>query len=91
MREPSRLTGEQMVADTLIVAYGMQPAEITRIAAGTATLNFHITDHEGDQWFAKVYRDRAVLQNERAAVELAEFARAGGVPVPGVRRTRAGN
>ncbi|WP_406050218.1 phosphotransferase enzyme family protein [Kribbella sp. NBC_00889] len=90
MREPSRLTGEQMVADTLIVAYGMQPAQITRIAAGTATLNFHITDHEGDQWFAKVYRDRAVLQNERAAVELAEVARAGGVPVPGVRRTRTG-
>ncbi|TCC59766.1 aminoglycoside phosphotransferase [Kribbella pittospori] len=79
-----------MVADALVVAYGIQPAEITKIAAGTATLNFHVTDDEGDQWFAKVYRDRTVLQHELAAVELAEFARAGGVPVPGVRRTRAG-
>lgn len=92
MREPSGSTsdGEQLLTDALVVAYGIQPAEITRIAAGTATANFHVTDQDGDQWFAKVYRDRTVLQSELHAVELAEFARAGGVPVPGVRRTRAG-
>jgi homoserine kinase type II len=78
------------VADTLVLAYGMQPAEITEIPAGTATVNFLVTDHAGDRWFAKVYRDHTVLQQERDAVELAEFARAGRVPVPGVRRTRDG-
>lgn len=74
----------------MITAYGLQPAEISRIAAGTATDNYRVIDETGDQWFAKVYRDRAALERERQAVELAEFARAAGVPVPLVRRTRGG-
>lgn len=78
------------VAGTLVLAYGLQPADVTRIPVGTATVNYLITDRSGGQWFAKVYRDRTVLQQEREAVELAEFARAGQVPVPGVRRTREG-
>jgi homoserine kinase type II len=49
-----------------------------------------VIDEAGDHWFAKVYRDRGALERERAAVELAEFARAGGVPVPLVLRTRGG-
>ena len=64
---------------------------ITRIAAGTATANFVVGEESGGRWFAKVYRDGGGLERERAAVELAEFARAGGVPVPGVRRTCAGD
>jgi Ser/Thr protein kinase RdoA (MazF antagonist) len=79
-----------VVADILSQAYDLDPAEITRIPAGTATANFRVVDREGSQWFAKVYRDRAALRDELAAVELAEFARGGGVPVPGVRRTRGG-
>jgi hypothetical protein len=95
VRGASGLTsdGEQLVtavAGTLVLAYGLHPAEVTRIPAGTATINYLVTDHSGGQWFAKVYRDRTVLQRERDAVELAEFARAGHVPVPGVRRTREG-
>jgi hypothetical protein len=95
MRELSGLTsdGKQMVtavADTLVLAYGMQPAEIIKIPAGTATVNFLVSDHVGDRWFHKVYRDHTVLQRGRDSVELAEFARAGQVPVPGVRRTREG-
>jgi hypothetical protein len=55
MRELSGLTsdGKQMVtavADTLVLAYGMQPAEIIKIPAGTATVNFVVTDHAGDRW-----------------------------------------
>ncbi|MBC7271429.1 MAG: hypothetical protein H5T76_22425, partial [Streptomyces sp.] len=42
-------------------------------------------------WFAKVYRDVAQLPRERAAVELAEYARHGAVPVPAVRRTVDGD
>ena len=78
------------VADGLVVAYGLRSATITRIAAGTATVNFVVGEESGGLWFAKVYRDGAGVERERAAVELAEFARAGGVPVPGVRRTCVG-
>jgi homoserine kinase type II len=69
---------------------GFDRAMITRIAAGTATANYLVSEESGGRWFAKVYRDRGGLERERAAVELAEFARAGGVPVPAVRRTCAG-
>ncbi|WP_328998388.1 phosphotransferase [Kribbella sp. NBC_00709] len=66
----------------------MHLAESTEIQAGTATTNFRVVDDTGRRWFAKVYRGQ--LQRERAAIELAEFARLGGVPVPEVRRTLDG-
>jgi hypothetical protein len=78
------------VTRTLILAYGLQPAEVTQIPVGTATVNYLVTDRSGGRWFARVYRDRTVLQRARDAVELAEFARAGDMPVPGVRRTPRG-
>ena len=78
------------VAETLMLAYGLRPADVTHIPVGTATVNYLVTDRSGGQWFVKVYRDRTVLQRERDAVELAEFARDGQVPVPAVRRTREG-
>ena len=81
---------EQEVAELLSVVYDLRPVEIVRIPAGTATINYRVIDDAGDHWFAKVYRDPTRLERERAAVELAEFARAGGVPVPSVRRTRDG-
>lgn len=78
------------VADTLRLAYGLQPAGIIRIPAGTATVNHRVTGQDGRQWFAKVYRTATDLTYEHAAIELAEFARAGGVPVPAVHRTHDG-
>lgn len=78
------------LADALHVGYDLRPVAISRIPAGTATINYRVTDDLGGQWFAKVYRDRGLLQRELAAVELAEFARAGQLPVPCVRRTRDG-
>jgi Ser/Thr protein kinase RdoA (MazF antagonist) len=83
--------GVTEVAGCLADAYGLQPVEVTQILSGTATVNYVVTDRSGERWFAKVYRDRGVLRQERAAVELAEFARAGGVPVPAVHRTREGD
>ncbi|MER7245139.1 hypothetical protein [Kribbella sp. NPDC000426] len=62
---------------------------MSEILAGTATTNFRVVDDEGCRWFAKVYRGE--LDRELKAIELAEFARQGGVPVPEVRRTRDGN
>jgi Ser/Thr protein kinase RdoA (MazF antagonist) len=79
------------VASTLALAYGLQPAEVTQIPAGTATVNYRVTDRMGGEWFAKVYCGRTTLPRDRAAVELAEFARAGHLPVPAVRRTREGD
>lgn len=90
-----RMTGVQeeitAVAGAMIVAYGITPDTVTRIRAGTATANYHAVTASGEQWFAKVYRKSADLSGERAAIELAEFARDGGVPVPAVRRNRAGD
>lgn len=80
-----------MVAATMAMAYGIQPAEVAQIPAGTNTHNYHVSDRSGGEWFAKVYRDRTALPDERAAVELAEFARLGHLPVPAVRRTREGD
>lgn len=80
-----------LVAGTLHVAYRIQPAEVAQVPSGTNTTNYRVTDRDGRLWFAKVYRDHPTLQRERAAVELAEFARAAGAPVPAVRRTSEGD
>ncbi len=80
-----------LVAATLPKAYGVQPAEVTQILGGTNTHNYRVTARDGGLWFAKIYRDHQILERERAAVELAEFTREGGVPVPAVRRTREGD
>lgn len=79
-----------LLGATLRRAYGLDAAEAVRIPAGTATANYRVTDQDGRTWFAKVYRAPGALEPELAAMELAEFARAGGVPVPEVRRTRDG-
>ncbi|MBQ1093390.1 phosphotransferase [Streptomyces sp. B93] len=80
------------LAGTLMRAYGLEPAEVTQIHGGTSTDNYRVTTHDGGvPWFAKVYRDVAQLPRERAAVELAEYARHGAVPVPAVRRTVDGD
>ena len=87
MSDAGQLVGD--VADALVAGYGLQPVEVTPIPWGREVY-YLVTDCSGDQWFAKVYRDRAVLQREQDAAELAEFARAGHVPVPSVHRTRKG-
>ncbi|MEU7159208.1 hypothetical protein AB0A98_22635 [Streptomyces chrestomyceticus] len=80
-----------VVAGALGTAYGIRLAAVTRIRSGTATANFHVRDHLGEQWFAKVYRDGADLSQELAALELSRFARDGGLPVPAVRPTLSGD
>ncbi|KOT48396.1 MULTISPECIES: phosphotransferase enzyme family protein [Streptomyces] len=71
-------------------AYGIRTAAITRIRSGTATTNFYVRDRTGERWFAKVYCQQADLGRELAAVELAQFARDGGLPVPAVRPAHDG-
>ncbi|WP_394426494.1 phosphotransferase enzyme family protein [Streptomyces sp. SGAir0957] len=78
------------VAGTLTLAYGVHPVEVAQIPVGTATWNYKVTTRSGRQYFAKVYLDRASMSREREAVELAAFARGGGVPVPAVHPTREG-
>ncbi|MEU5193683.1 hypothetical protein AB0G86_06415 [Streptomyces scabiei] len=53
---------EQMVtavAGTLVMAYGVYPAEVTQIPVGTATWNYMVTIPSRRRYFAKVYLDRA--------------------------------
>lgn len=83
-------TQEQImaVADTLVLAYGLHSAEITRIPEGTATDNYAIVDQTGQRHFAKVYRTREHLDLERASVELSEYTADGEVATARATRTR---
>ncbi len=88
---PGRTAEEEQimaVADTLVLAYGLHPAEITRIPEGTATDNYAIVDQTGRRHFVKVYRTRNSLDLERASVELSEYAADGGVATARATRTR---
>ncbi|MGW0883273.1 phosphotransferase enzyme family protein [Streptomyces sp. NPDC002671] len=76
------------VADTLVLAYGLHPAEITRIPEGTSTDNYAIVDQTGRRHFVKVYRTREHLDLERASVELSEYCADGGVATARATRTR---
>lgn len=80
---------EKSLAEVLPRAFGIS-GTVTRISAGTATDNFLVEGASGERWFAKVYPERSSLAEERAAIELAMFARTGGVPVPAVRPTVTG-
>ncbi|MFE7529736.1 phosphotransferase [Kitasatospora sp. NPDC057542] len=77
------------VADTLVLGYGLHPAEIMRIPEGTATDNYAVVDQTGRQHFVKVYRTRSSLDLELASVELSEYAADGGVATARATRTRA--
>lgn len=76
------------VADTLVLAYGLRPVDITRIPEGTATDNFAVVDQAGRWHFAKVYRTREHLDLERASVALSEYCADGGVATARATRTR---
>ncbi|GGZ95111.1 hypothetical protein GCM10010389_37540 [Streptomyces echinoruber] len=82
--------GEQLmaIADTLVLAYGLHPAEIARIPEGTSTDNFAVVDQTGRRHFVKVYRTRDNLALERTSVELSEYAADGGVATARATRTR---
>ncbi|WP_446044875.1 phosphotransferase enzyme family protein [Streptomyces olivaceus] len=76
------------VAATLVLAYGLHPADITRIPEGTATDNYLVVDQAGRRHFAKVYRTRDHLDLERASIELSEYCADGGVATARATRTR---
>lgn len=81
---------EAKLAGELSRSFGVS-GTISRIRSGTATDNFLVDAGHGQRWFAKVYRDRSVLSDELAAIELTSFARSGGVPVPAFRPTVTGH
>ncbi|MGY3676629.1 phosphotransferase enzyme family protein [Streptomyces sp. TE33382] len=76
------------VAEALVHAYGLHPAEISRIPEGTATDNYAVVDQTGQRHFAKVYRSREHLDLERASVELSEYCADGEVATARAIRTR---
>ncbi|MFE9121377.1 phosphotransferase enzyme family protein [Streptomyces sp. NPDC007172] len=76
------------LADTLVLAYGLHPEDITRIPEGTATDNYAVVDQAGRRHFAKVYRSREHLDPERSSVELSEYCADAGVPAARATRTR---
>jgi Ser/Thr protein kinase RdoA (MazF antagonist) len=72
----------RVVTAALSRRYGVRAAAIVPIPAGTSTWNYTVTSDQGEQRFAKVYRDRAAVAAQREAIEVARFARAGGLAVP---------
>ncbi|MFE5596227.1 phosphotransferase enzyme family protein [Streptomyces sp. NPDC056549] len=78
------------VAEILALLYGITPTSVNEGPLGTATRNYLAVDPEGQKWFVKAYPPGTELDEERNALALGETARAGGVPVPSVRRTVTG-
>lgn len=74
----------------LEVAYGQPAAELQRFTGGTATVNY-TGQAGGRRIFVKVYLPGTDLDPERGAIELSEFAAAGGVPTAGVIRSLNGS
>jgi homoserine kinase type II len=81
---------QQRLVAALNESYGIEVVSVGRIEAGTATDNYVAFGRAGRRWFVKVYRDGRTLPSELEAIELAMFARAGGVPVPAVHHTLDG-
>ncbi|MDX3117834.1 hypothetical protein [Streptomyces scabiei] len=78
---PGRIAEREQVkadADTLVLAYGLNPADITCVPEGTATDNHAVVDQAGRRHFAKIYRTRKQLDLKEASVELSEYAADGG-------------
>ncbi|MGW3668167.1 phosphotransferase enzyme family protein [Streptomyces sp. NPDC005141] len=80
-----------VVAEILPRFYRIIPTVVDRGPVGTATRNYVARDSDASRWFVKAYRAGADLDAERQALELCQFARLGGVPVPAVRRTLDGD
>ncbi|MFI6113253.1 phosphotransferase enzyme family protein [Kitasatospora sp. NPDC051164] len=80
-----------VVAGVLALHYRIVPTDVCEGPSGTATSNYVATDGDGRRWFVKSYPEHAGLGAERRALELAEFAALGGVPVPVMLRTLDGN
>jgi len=84
------VSGIESVVKALAVAYGWPDAALQRLLSGTATVNY--TGRAGGrQIFVKVYQPSTDLNAERAAIELSQFAAAGGVPTPAVIRSLDGS
>ena len=81
---------QQRLVAALNASYGIEVVSLGRIEAGTATDNYVASGRTGRRWFVKVYRDPRTLPSELKAIELAMYARAGGVPVPAAHRTLDG-
>lgn len=79
-----------VVAGILPLSYRIVPTAVGEGPAGTATRNYVARDSDGSRWFVKAYPSGTDLDAERQALELGQFARLGGVPVPAARRTLDG-
>ncbi|MGE7386377.1 phosphotransferase [Streptomyces sp. NPDC004126] len=83
---PEAVGPADAVAGILASRYRIAPAAVGEGPAGTVTRNYLVGDRDGRRWFVKSYPPGTDLAAEREALALGEAARAGGVPVPAVRR-----
>ncbi|GLV88367.1 hypothetical protein Slala03_80560 [Streptomyces lavendulae subsp. lavendulae] len=80
-----------VVAGILTLYYRIVPTAVAEGPAGTATRNYVARDSDGGRWFVKAYPAGTDLNAERRALELGQFARLGGIPVPTERQTLDGD
>lgn len=80
-----------VVAGILPLFYRIIPTAVDEGPAGTATRNYVARDSDGGRWFVKAYPVGTDLDAERQALELGQFARLGGLPVPVVRQALDGD
>ncbi|MFJ4429152.1 phosphotransferase [Streptomyces bobili] len=79
------------MAGILALHHRVVPTDVREGPSGTATCNYVAKDGDGCRWFVKAYPEHADLGAEGRALELAEFAALGGVPVPAMRQTLDGD
>lgn len=72
----------EFVRTTLVHGYGLQAVQVTRVPAGTDTVNFRVVLDDERQVFVKAMRPGADEREVRTAAHVASFARGGGLPVP---------
>ncbi|MGW0551838.1 phosphotransferase enzyme family protein [Streptomyces altiplanensis] len=80
-----------VVAGVLPLFCRIIPTSVVDGQRGAATRSCLAEDSNGRRWFIKSYPAGADLPAELEALKLDEFARIGGVPVPAVQRSSAGD
>lgn len=80
-----------VAAGVLALHHRIVPTDVCEGPSATATCSYVARVGDGDRWFVKSYPRSADLSAERRALELAEFAALGGIPVPAMRRTMDGD
>ncbi|MFD9483363.1 phosphotransferase enzyme family protein [Streptomyces sp. NPDC059991] len=82
---------QERVEQLLRTCYGMEAAEVELVPEGTDTVNWRVLTSTGRRLFVKEYDPAGDPMAARAALDMSEYCRAAGLPVPRVHANQAGD